>query len=133
LNVDLIENTATINANDIYNSYNEDVGNTTTGCGNTCQVVQPFLEGQVACTNDSIGAPCEIYSDAGLAELIKGFDLQDGIENALLAKLERNDNSANAEDYHNLIQYIDAQRGNKISEEEADLLLEYIENLIDQL
>ena len=82
----------------------------------------------------------EEATDQLITGIEEEFDLPRGIENSLTSKLDGvSDSLANEEDkgatnqLRAFIKQVKAQRGKKISEEDADALIEYAENIIDSI
>jgi len=67
----------------------------------------------------------------GLTKLIKNFRLNHGIENALLVKVSSN--SINSTELRNLLNQVKALRGKKLTNDQADMLTSYINNVIAQM
>ena len=96
------------------------------------------------CTDDAI---VTVLTPAGaiddLINIVEGMNLQQGIENSLDAKLDAAQDAlivANADQRNDaikkleaLIQAVEAQRGKKLTNEQADQLVEYINRIISAL
>ena len=75
-----------------------------------------------------------------LAHTVQSLRLPHGIENSLVRKAENafaELNAGNTEEAINIlrafINQVEAQRGKKISEEDADMLIQYVLNIIQQI
>lgn len=75
-----------------------------------------------------------------LSAVIEDLYLQEGIENSLisiadnaLAALERGNDEVAVNILQAFINYVEAQSGKKISEEDANMLIEYANNVIVQI
>lgn len=75
-----------------------------------------------------------------LADLVKSLDLHHGIENSLVKKVnnackkfEKGNINATINQLQAFINQVEAQRGKKISEEDADMLMQFALNAIQQI
>ena len=98
-------------------------------------------------TKDASGLDADtdgcIDTEEGLLEILTDLPselISDQIENSLLSKvenaiksLEKDKETAAIGQLEAFINQVEAQRGKKISEETADLLISYAENLISQI
>ena len=98
-------------------------------------------------TKDASGLDADtdgsIDTEEGLLEILTDLPselISDQIENSLLSKvenaiksLEKGKENAAIGQLEAFINQVEAQRGKKISEETADLLISYAENLISQI
>jgi uncharacterized repeat protein (TIGR01451 family) len=75
-----------------------------------------------------------------LADVVRSLELHHGIENSLVQKANnalREYNEGNMEDVIDILEafinQVEAQRGKKIEEEDADMLIQFVRNIIQQI
>ena len=75
-----------------------------------------------------------------LPALVDGMDLQNGLEKALLSKvnsaisnLDDGDVAGTIDKLLSFINHVEAQRGKKITNAQADVLVAYAQNILAQL